>query len=93
MYRSVRRNLSTSTTPTLRGALTTVGVDSDELLFDEAMSRSDSAASSVNDIKLDIDNRRIAKLSEISRKESLSSLSDVLIQEKLCAINDLQNGE
>ena len=47
------------------------------------MDRSDSSASTLEDIKVDLENRRISMLSEF----------DVMVQEKLCPINELNNGE
>uniref|UniRef100_A0AC34GY41 Rieske domain-containing protein n=1 Tax=Panagrolaimus sp. ES5 TaxID=591445 RepID=A0AC34GY41_9BILA len=98
MYRSVRQSLCSLK------ALNIVGNNIDggeEIIMNKAAIlingnnnnlRSDSAASSVDDIHIDIDQRRTLS-GTFSRTRVDSAASGIPVQEKLCGINELQNGE
>uniref|UniRef100_A0AC35GSU9 Rieske domain-containing protein n=1 Tax=Panagrolaimus sp. PS1159 TaxID=55785 RepID=A0AC35GSU9_9BILA len=93
MYRSVRHSLSVTS---LTNSVVVGRIESEEIMNkaiiinnNENSHRSDSAASSVDDIHIDMDQRRT--LSGISRISE--SVHGIPVQEKLCGINDLQNGE
>uniref|UniRef100_A0A914YQN3 Rieske domain-containing protein n=1 Tax=Panagrolaimus superbus TaxID=310955 RepID=A0A914YQN3_9BILA len=103
MYRSVRQSLSS-----LKG-LNIVGNNSidgggggDEIIMNKSIIinnnnnnnfRSDSAASSVDEIHIDIDQRRSLSgtFSRAARVDS--AVHGIPVQEKLCGINELQDGE